>query len=94
MGLIQRVLDEHGLSTISITQVPEITGIIKPSRSLFVPHPFGLTLGDLHDVQTQQNVMETLFVAAEEMQWTGIRGTQFKWTKDERRAKQLRKERH
>ena len=94
MGLIQRVLDEHGLTTISITQVPEIAAVVKPSRSLFVPHPFGLTFGDLHDVQTQQNVVEAMFVAAEEMQWTGIRGSTFKWTKDNRREKQLRKERH
>lgn len=42
VGLIQRVLDEAGLCTISIRQVVEITALIKPSRALFVAHPFGL----------------------------------------------------
>ena len=94
MGLIQRVLDEHGLTTISITQVPEIAAVIKPSRSIFVPHPFGLTFGDLHDSATQRDVLEAMFSAAEDMNWTGIKGTDFRWTKDNRREKQLRKERH
>lgn len=92
MGLIQRVLDEHGLTTISISQVAEIAAVIKPSRSIFVPHPFGLTFGDLHDTETQQNVLEAMFSAVETMASTGIQGTDFRWTKDDRREKQLRKE--
>ena len=92
VGLIQRVFDEHGLTTMSITQVPEICAITKPSRSLFVGHPFGLTFGDLHDVATHQNVLEAMLVAVEEMQRPGIRASGFRWTKDERRYRQLRKQ--
>lgn len=34
---------------MSITQVPSITRIVKPSLACFVANPFGLTLGDVGD---------------------------------------------
>ena len=60
MGLIQRVLDDVGLCTISITQVVEITAIVKPSRAIFVAHPFGLTFGAVGDACTQRAVLDAL----------------------------------
>lgn len=94
MGLIQRVLDDAGLCTISITQVAEITAIIKPSRAIFVAHPFGLTFGAVGDGDTQRAVVDALLSAAVEMDAPGIRDTGFMWTLDDLRARQLRKQRH
>jgi hypothetical protein len=91
VGLIQRVLDEAGLCTLSITQVPEIAAIIKPSRSLFVGHPFGLTFGDLGGRDTQAAVIDAMLDAAQTMDSAGIRATAFTWTKDDERYRQLRK---
>jgi hypothetical protein len=90
VGLIQRVLDEAGLSTISITQVVEITAIVKPSRAIFVAHPFGLTFGAVGDACTQRAVLDALLSAAATMDAPGMRDTGISWTGDDLRAQQLR----
>jgi D-proline reductase (dithiol) PrdB len=94
VGLIQRVLDQAGLCTISITQVVEITAIVKPSRAIFVAHPFGLTFGAVGDADTQCAVFDALLSAAVDMDAPGIRDTSFTWSHDDLRARQLRKQRH
>ena len=94
MGLIQRVLDRAGLCTISITQVAEITAIIKPSRAMFVAHPFGLTFGAVGDGDRQRMVLEALLSATVEMDAPGIRDSGFIWSLDDLRTRQLRKQRH
>lgn len=88
------MLDEAGLSTLSITQVAEIAAIIKPSRSLFVAHPFGLTFGQVGDDATQAAVLDAMFDAAVAMDAPGIRVSPFHWDQDNLRYRQLRKQRH
>jgi hypothetical protein len=94
VGLIQRALDGAGLCTLSITQVVEIAAIVKPSRSLFVAHPFGLTFGDVGDAATQRAVIEAMLDAVVAMDAPGICDSGFTWTRDDLRARQLRKRRH
>lgn len=94
MGLIQRVLDDAGLCTISITQAVEIAAIVKPSRAVFVAHPFGLTFGGVGDCGTQRAVVDALLSAAVSMDTPGIRDSGFTWSEDDLRARQLRKQRH
>ena len=91
MGLIQRVFDENGLTTISITQVAEIAAVIKPSRSLFVANPFGLTFGAVGDAAAQRRVLAALLSAAEEMTAPGILDSGIAWEHDDLRYRQLRK---
>ncbi len=93
MGLLQRVFDDAGLSTLSLTQVVEITAIIKPSRALFVAHPFGLTFGGVDDGMTQRAVVEVMLDAAATMSDPGIRDSRFMWSRDDLRGRQLRKQR-
>jgi D-proline reductase (dithiol) PrdB len=93
VGLLQRVFDEAGLTTLSITQVAEIAAIVKPSRSLFVAHPFGLTFGAVGDVARQRAVVAAMLEAAGTMRTAGIRDSGFAWTRDDLRARQLRKQR-
>ena len=93
VGLLQRACDASGLSTLSITQVAEIAAIVKPSRALFVAHPFGLTFGDVGDSVTQRAVLEGMMDAAATMTHAGIVDSGFVWTKDDRRLRQLRKRR-
>jgi len=94
VGLLQRVFDEAGLCTLSLTQVAEITAIVKPSRALFVAHPFGLTFGAVGDAATQRSVLAAMLEAAVSMDRPGIRDGGFVWTLDDLRARQLRKRRH
>ncbi len=92
MGLVQRVLDEAGLCTLSITQNLEITAIVMPSRALYVGHPFGLTFGAVGDAATQQAVLAAMLDAAETMTHRGVRDSGFEWERDDLRHRQLRKQ--
>ena len=71
-----------------------MTAVIKPSRTLYVPHPFGLTFGDVGDVVTQHAVVSAMLVAAETMDARGMRDAGFRWVTDDLRFRQLRKRRH
>ena len=92
MGLLQRAFDAAGLCTLSITQVMEITAVIKPSRALYVGHPFGLTFGAIGDGATQRQVLEAMLDAAATMQHRGIRDSGIEWERDDLRSRQLRKQ--
>ena len=92
VGLVQRVLDEQGLATISLTLAASITRLVKPSRALMIEHPFGLTMGDLNDRDTQTAVLVEMLKGAERITHPGaLEALPFEWTKDDLRAWQLRK---
>lgn len=85
------MFDDHGLTTISITQVAEIAAVVKPSRSLFVANPFGLTFGDVGDAEEQRQVLDALLSAAVGMRSPGVQDSGIAWTRDDLRFRQLRK---
>lgn len=63
MGLIARVLEESGISTVSLNMRREVAENVKPPRTLFVKFPFGAPLGPADDTETQRPViMEALEV--------------------------------
>ncbi len=89
------MLDEAGLPTVSLTLVREITELVKPSRALFVEHPFGHTLGDVGDRALQRQILLDCLHAAADVTAPGtIRTLPYRWTKDDLRERQLRKEAH
>ncbi len=66
MGLIARVLEEAGISTVCIIMRREVAQNVKPPRALFVKFPFGAPLGPAGDVETQRGVIrEALSVLAD-----------------------------
>lgn len=71
----------------------EIAAIVKPSRSLFVAHPFGLTFGGVDDAATQRAVLEAMLEAAVSVTRPGVWDSGFTWTHDDLRKRQLRKRR-
>jgi hypothetical protein len=94
VGLLQRVFDEHGLATVSITQAPEITQLVKPSLACLVAHPFGLTLGAVGDKAGQRKVIQRCLQEATRDHPSGtIVDLHFNWPND-LRERQLRKEAH
>ncbi len=95
MGLLQRLLDEHGLATVSLTQVPEITELVKPSLACLVEHPFGLTLGAIGDEATHRAVLGACLAAATQPHPAGaIIDLGLRWQHDDLRERQLRKQAH
>lgn len=95
MGLLQRVFDQHRLATVSLTQVREISELVKPSLACLVEHPFGLTLGAVGDEATHRAVLRAAFVEATQPHPAGtIVDLGFPWQRDDLRERQLRKEAH
>lgn len=95
VGLLQRVFDEAGLSTISLTLVKEITRQVKPSRALFVEHPFGFTFGNLGERDLQRQILMDCLRAAEQITTPGaIMDLSYRWTHDDLRVLQLQKKAH
>lgn len=95
MGLLQRVFDQHGLATVSLTQAPEITELVKPSLACLVEHPFGLTLGATRDNATHRSVLNACLAEASQPHPPGtIVDLGFRWDLDDLRERQLRKQAH
>lgn len=93
MGLIQRVLDEAGVPTISLTLVRSITEKVKPSRALYIRHPFGYPFGDLEDRELQRKILLDCLKAAEDVTEAGtILELPYQWTKNNLREKQFLKQ--
>jgi hypothetical protein len=78
---------------VSITQVREITELSKPSLACLVEHPFGLTLGDIGDDATHHAVLVRCLREASLPHDAGtIVDLGFRWSKDDLRERQLRKQ--
>ena len=61
MSVLGHVFESAGLSTVSVALVREHAEIVKPPRALFVPFPFGHTLGKPEDPEYQHRVIAAAF---------------------------------
>jgi len=87
-------LDIIGIATISLSLVREMTALVKPSRALYIRHPFGLTLGDVGDAAVHETVLkDCLRYASEELSAGEIIDLPYAW-KNDLRERQLRKAAH
>ena len=57
MGLIQRVIEQSGIATVSISIVRAYTEKVKPPRSVFLHWPFGHPLGEAGNINQQAAVL-------------------------------------
>jgi hypothetical protein len=81
------------VATVSVTQVPEITAMLRPSLACFVAMPFGLTLGAPGDTATHDAIVTAVLREAEGDHPAGtIVPLPFRWEADDLRALQLRKQ--
>jgi len=73
--------------------VPEITELVQPSLSCFVAMPFGLPLGDVGDGAAHSAIVRAALEEAYRPHAAGdIADLGFRWTEDDLRARQLRKQ--
>jgi hypothetical protein len=59
--VIARVLEERGLSTVALSLVREHSVRIKAPRAVWVPFPFGISVGHRNDVREQRAVLDLAF---------------------------------
>ncbi len=58
VGLIQGILEEAGIATVSVSLLAEVTRKVKPPRAWFVPFPLGYPLGQPQDAALQRKIIE------------------------------------
>jgi hypothetical protein len=61
VGLIQRIIEHQGITTVSLSLLQEITQKIRPPRALFVPYPLGYPLGIPGESALQRRIMMAAF---------------------------------
>ena len=57
VGLIQGLMEDLGIATVSLSVSEEMTRKAKPPRVLLVPFPFGYPLGKPNDPAFQRRVI-------------------------------------
>ena len=57
MGLVCRLLEEHGIATAYVATGRDLTALVKPPRALFVNHPMGNNFGAAGDADMQRDVL-------------------------------------
>ena len=57
VGLLQGVLEEAGIATVSVSVIELITQKVRPPRALWTPFPFGYPLGQPDDPALQRQVI-------------------------------------
>lgn len=78
---------------MSITQVPEITELARPSLACLVPHPFGLTLGAVGERDQQRRVLvDVLEAAYRDVPAGSVVDLGYRWDRDDEYERQLRNE--
>lgn len=57
VGLLSGAIERENISTVGISLLREVTSVIHPPRSLFVPYKLGFPLGKPHDPALQQEII-------------------------------------
>lgn len=61
VGLIQSVIEQSGIPTVSISLLREVTEKVRPPRVLFVDRPLGYPLGAPDDPGLQEKIIRAAF---------------------------------
>ena len=89
MGLAQREIERAGMTTVTLSNIPDLTAAVSVPRLVGIEHPFGQTVGKPGDEDGQRAVLRGVLEAVEAMTLPGsIRHLPFEWvgTAEEARA--------
>ena len=80
MGLVARVLEREGLTTVSLTSARDITERVRPPRAAFLNFPLGNQTGRPNDPEGQRAILRDVLQLAESSNEPGeIRDLPFTW---------------
>ncbi|HSG26525.1 MAG TPA: hypothetical protein VLA32_10460 [Anaerolineales bacterium] len=80
MGLVQRELEAACFTTITLSNIPDLTASASTPRVVGVEHPFGQTMGKPGDSETQLAVLRGVLAALEDIDTPGdVRCLPFTW---------------
>lgn len=77
---MQRVIEAAGISTITLSSIPELTAALSVPRLAAIEYPLGYLLGKPGDIQGQTEVLRATLMALAEMALPGsITTLPFEW---------------
>ena len=80
MGLVQRKIEAAGISTITLSGIPDLTAAVSVPRLAAIEHPLGYVLGQPNDPQGQMTVLRATLHAMKELTKPGsITHLPFEW---------------
>jgi len=83
VGLVQRKIEAAGFSTITLANIPDLATAVGAPRVVGVEHPFGQTIGQPDDVQTQKAVLSSTLAAITSIKQPGeVVYLPFEWPGD------------
>ena len=68
---MQREIEKAGLSTISLSSIPDLTASVSVPRLAAIEHPLGCLLGQPGDSEGQIAVLRAALQALVQMEWPG-----------------------
>ena len=88
MGLVQREIEAAGMSTIILSNVPELTTAVSVPRLAAIEFPFGMQFGSPGDDATQMAILRATLQLMETMAEPGTAvDLPFSWTQPEPRLR-------
>ena len=60
MGLVQRIIEASGISTVAISMIPDLTRAVGVPRLAGIGYPMGRPLGRPHDADGQRAVLRAM----------------------------------
>ncbi len=94
VGLIARVVEGYGVSTVALSLNREITEKIKAPRSLYLRFPYGAPLGEPGHVNMQRTILKDMFDALVSITEPGtIIDLPYRWRRDSFGPVDFKKER-
>jgi D-proline reductase (dithiol) PrdB len=89
---VQRAIEAAGMSTIILSNIPDLTAAVSVPRMAAIEYPFGRTLGQPGDRDGQMAVLRATLQALQEIDMPGgVRHLPFEWPEppDQARARDV-----
>jgi len=88
VGLVSRVIEAAGISTVTLEMIWEYNRLIGIPRVAAIEHPFGRPFGDVGDRATQRAVLRAALEVAEQATHPGeVAHLPFVWSEDPKDTK-------
>ncbi len=85
---MQREIEANGMTTITLSNIPDLTASVGAPRIAAIEYPFGRTVGNCGDREGQQAVLRATLQAVVEIDTPGgIRHLPFEWPEPPKRAR-------
>ncbi|MCJ7658571.1 MAG: hypothetical protein MUO67_05440 [Anaerolineales bacterium] len=85
---MQRKIEAAGMTTITLSNIPDLTAAVSTPRVAAIEYPFGRTVGQPGDLAGQLAVLRATLQALEEMHTPGsVKHLPFEWPESPKQAR-------